>query len=95
MRFYVSDWKHGQLSGRTFIFSGHGKYLYGQWQDGLPHGFNIFRSGDIVLLGNFHSGELIGEFIVVFERQNLLAVVTRDSSIGGYSIKNKFEFLSE
>lgn len=93
MRFYVSEWQDGQLHGRTVIFSGHGKYLYGQWREGLPHGFNIFRSGDIVLLGHFNAGELSGEFIVVFERQNMLAVVSRGRE--DYIIKSKFEFLSE
>lgn len=94
MRFYCSAWHDGMLHGPTVVFSGHGKYLYGDWQQGQPHGFNVFRSGDIVLLGHYQQGELAGEFLVIFEQQNLLVVVSR-SSPDTYSIRSKYEFHSE
>ena len=51
--FHCSEWKRGQYNGPTAILVSHSKYMYGGWENGVPNGFNIFRDGDAVLLGNF------------------------------------------
>lgn len=56
MRFYASEWNHGQLSGRTLIYCTHSNYIYGIWREGKPNGFNVMRSGDIVLLASLTNG---------------------------------------
>ena len=72
MVLHCSSWNAAQLNNQTAILISHGKYVYGEWKSGLPHGFNVFRSGDTVLLGNFSDGKLNGQFIVIFERQNFV-----------------------
>lgn len=42
---------------------------------GKPHGFNVFRSGDTVLLGTYDSGQLKGRFLIIFERQSFVTIV--------------------
>ena len=65
---YCSDWVRGVPEGRTAVFVSHGKYFYGEWKNGKPQGFNIFRCGDVVLLGNYVEGHLIGRFMLIFEK---------------------------
>lgn len=54
---YTSFWKDSKLHNQTAILIGHAKYLYGKWEEGIPQGFNVFRSGDTVLLAEFQGGE--------------------------------------
>lgn len=56
MRFYASEWNHGQLSGRSLVYCTHSSYIYGMWREGKPNGFNVMRSGDIVLLASLSNG---------------------------------------
>jgi hypothetical protein len=61
------------------IYITHGKYLYGTWMDNQPHGLNVFRVGEAVLLGQFEMGKLTGKVIVIFERLGFLAIVMERS----------------
>ena len=72
---YTSFWKGSKLNSHTAILIGHSKYMYGKWENGLPQGFNVFRSGDTVLLGEFQQGKILGQFAVIFERQGFVAVL--------------------
>ena len=75
MRLTLSQWHNGLMSGSTLLFDSHSKYIYGSWERGLPHGVNVYRGGDTVLLGNFEQGEIVGRFVVIFELQKLMLTV--------------------
>lgn len=66
LAFHLSHWKHGQLDGPTLLYLSHGKYLYGLWKNDLPHGLNVFRCADTVLVGAFKEGTPTGRCLVVF-----------------------------
>jgi hypothetical protein len=51
MSFYTSQWAANKLNKNTMIYISHGKYIYGKWKDNEPHGLNVFRIGDTVILG--------------------------------------------
>ena len=51
LSFYASQWKDGKLNDSTVIYINHGKYIYGLWKNNQPHGLNVFRIGDTVILG--------------------------------------------
>lgn len=51
LSFYASTWKDGKLNNATMIYINHGKYIYGEWKNNEPHGLNVFRIGDTVVLG--------------------------------------------
>lgn len=66
LSFYASNWKDGKLNDDTVIYISHGKYIYGQWHENEPHGLNVFRIGDTVVLGEFDNGDLIRKAIIIF-----------------------------
>lgn len=66
MHFILSNWKNGVVDGKSLAFYGHGKYMYGDWAKGSPHGFNIYRCGDTVLFGHYTNGTITGQFLVIF-----------------------------
>lgn len=51
LSFYASLWRDGKLSGPTVIYISHGKYIYGEWLNNEPHGLNVFRIADTVIVG--------------------------------------------
>lgn len=63
---HCSFWKNSLLNSHTTVFIGHAKYIYGEWENGLPQGFNVFRSGETVLLADFQQGKILGQFAVIF-----------------------------
>lgn len=73
---YSSIWNAGVPNGRTAVFISQAKYFYGEWQMGKPHGFNVLRSGDTVLLGSYMNGNLVGRFMIIFEKQNFVTIVS-------------------
>lgn len=75
LSFYATTWKDGKINDDTVIYISHGKYIYGQWQENEPHGLNVFRIGDTVVLGEFDNGDLIRKAIIIFEKFNFLAIL--------------------
>lgn len=63
---YASQWVNDKLNGATVIYISHGKYIYGIWKDNEPHGLNVFRIGDTVILGEFNNGQLINKVLIIF-----------------------------
>lgn len=53
LSFYASNWKDGKINGSSVIYMSHGKYIYGQWYNNEPHGLNVFRIADTVIVGEF------------------------------------------
>ena len=51
LSFYASQWREGKLNGPTVIYISHGKYIYGEWMHNEPHGLNVFRIADTVIVG--------------------------------------------
>ena len=66
LHFHCSEWKSSLMNNHTAILVSHAKYIYGEWRDGVPHGFNVFRTGENVVLAVFEDGEVVGDFIVIF-----------------------------
>lgn len=75
LSFYSSQWEQGRLNNSTVIYISHGKYIYGQWKDNEPHGLNVFRIGDTVVLGEFDCGRLCKKILVIFEKLNFVVVI--------------------
>lgn len=50
---YSAIWKEGVPSGRAAVFFSREQYIYGDWKAGKPNGFNVFRSQDIIMMGNY------------------------------------------
>ena len=90
---HCSTWESGSLNHQTAILVSHSKYMYGDWKQGKPNGVNIFRMGDTVLIGNFESGTLVGDFVIIFERQNFAVVAY--SSHKGVTVQHKKSFRTE
>ena len=67
--------------------------MYGDWKEGVPHGFNVFRGGEIVVLGNFKEGRTDGMFAVVFERHKF--VVVGYPKEDGFAVEWKREYEGE
>ena len=80
LSFYASHWKDGKLNDSTLVYISHGKYIYGQWKNNEPHGLNVFRIGDTVILGEFNNGDLINRILVIFERVNFIAILEKLNS---------------
>ena len=75
LSFYASHWKNDMLNGATIVYISHGKYIYGQWMNNEPHGLNVFRTGDTVLLANYNKGVLEGKLLVIFQKYSVIAVL--------------------
>lgn len=86
------------MNSHTAIIISHAKYIYGEWKDGVPDGFNVFRTGENVVLAMFERGEVVGEFIVIFERQGYVIVGVNERGVEGereMSVVEKREFKNE
>lgn len=66
MHFIAGSWQNGVLSGRAVVFYSHCKYIYGEWEEGVPHGLNVFRMGDTIMFACYDRGAVFGEFLVIF-----------------------------
>lgn len=61
------------------MYISHGKYIYGSWENNEPHGINVFRTGETVLVGEFENGQIINKVLVIFEKYNIIAVLESTS----------------
>jgi len=77
LTFYISQWRQSKLNGPTLIYLSHGKYIYGEWKNNEPHGLNIYRSGDTVLLGKFKDGLPAEKCLMIFERENFACIINQ------------------
>lgn len=75
LAFYVSHWADSRLAGNTLVYLAHGKYIYGEWAHNEPHGLNVFRSGDTVLVGQFVRGTPAGRCLLIFEKHNFACIL--------------------
>lgn len=66
LTFHISHWLNNKLNGPTLVYLTHGKYIYGEWKMNEPHGLNIYRSGDTVLLSKFKQGKPSERCLLIF-----------------------------
>ena len=89
---YASHWKDGKLNDSTMIYISHGKYIYGLWRDNQPHGLNVFRIGDTIVLGEFDNGYLIKKIVIIFEKFNFVATLSEKD--GDWTVQDRDVFRS-
>lgn len=78
LTFHVSHWQKGRMEGPTLLYLAHAKYIYGEWKNNEPHGFNVYRSGDTVLLAKYLFGVPAGRCLVVLEREGFACVLREE-----------------
>lgn len=75
LTFHVSNWHEDKLHGPTLIYLAHAKYIYGEWKNNEPHGLNVYRSGDTVLLSKYMFGVPSHRCLLIFERHSFACVL--------------------
>lgn len=62
------------MSGLTFIYTNNGHYFYGMWKNNEPHGSNIYRNKEFILIGSYHRGSNVGSTLAITDAINHLLV---------------------
>lgn len=50
--------------------------MFGDWRQGKPNGFNVYRNEDVIVLGNYENGKILGKRMVIFEKNNCAVVMS-------------------
>lgn len=61
-----STWKKNSCNAATFIFYNHAHYLYGFWDESIPHGFNVVRIGLVVIYAWYDMGTVQGRILILY-----------------------------
>lgn len=75
LTFHVSNWHENKMQGPTLVYLAHAKYIYGEWKNNEPHGLNVYRSGDTVLLSKYVFGVPSNRCLLIFERHGFGCVL--------------------
>ena len=49
----------------NFMLFNDGKYFYGEWKDGKPHGLNVYWNKSFVVFANYSEGKPISQAIAI------------------------------
>lgn len=79
LTFHVSHWQENRMQGPTLVYLAHAKYIYGEWKNNEPHGLNVYRSGDTVLLARYVFGVPSKRCLLIFERHGFGCVLQENS----------------
>ena len=52
--------------------------MYGDWEDGLPHGRVVHRSKDLIIFSNHSKGNPVGKVLAVNDSIQHLSVIWGD-----------------
>lgn len=75
LTFHVSNWHENRMQGPTLLYLAHARYIYGEWKNNEPHGLNVYRSGDTVLLSKYVFGVPSQRCLLIFERHGFACVL--------------------
>lgn len=70
-----STWKENKANNATFVFYNHSHYVYGFWEDSIPHGFNAVRMGMVVIYAWYEVGNIKGRMLILYEQYNTAIVL--------------------
>ncbi len=74
MNIYCSEWEDNRMNGFTFIYFANGNYFYGMWRGNEPHGINIYRNKEFILIGVYHKGSNVGNTLAITDSINHMLV---------------------